>query len=113
MDVDDAAKILKELGHPHRLRIFKRLVKAGFTGLPVGTLRDELDIPNSSLTHHISSLKSACLITQKRNGRTLQCVPQYNRLWDVIFFFKPSAASKSPRRRTTTSNLPVVLFFNR
>lgn len=86
MNIDDAAKILKELGHPHRLQIFKRLVKAGFEGLPVGVLRDELGIPNSSMTHHIASLLSADLITQERRGRTLQCIPKYQRLWHVIAF---------------------------
>ena len=57
MDIDDAAKILKELGHPHRLRIFKRLVKAGFEGLPVGALREELDIPKF---FHDPSCGSSC-----------------------------------------------------
>ncbi|KIC38583.1 ArsR family transcriptional regulator [Ruegeria sp. ANG-R] len=88
MDVDDAALVLKELGHPHRLRIFKRLVKSGFDGLPVGTLRDELDIPNSSMTHHVASLVKAGLIIQERDGRTLRCVPQYPRLWNVISFLE-------------------------
>ena len=88
MNIDDAAKILKELGHPHRLQIYKRLVKAGFEGLPVGVLRDELGIPNSSMTHHIASLLSADLIKQERRGRTLQCIPKYQRLWHVIAFLQ-------------------------
>lgn len=88
MDVDHVAKILRELGHPHRLRVFKRLVKAGFDGLPVGSLREELDIPHSSMTHHIASLVNAGLIEQKREGRILRCIPQYGRLWDVIAFLQ-------------------------
>ena len=32
MDIDQAAKALKELGHPTRLAIYKRLVKAGSDG---------------------------------------------------------------------------------
>lgn len=88
MEVGDAAKVLKELGHPHRLRIFKRLVKAGFEGLPVGVLREELDIPPSSMTHHIASLISAGLIAQKREGRVLRCIPKYHRLWQVISFLQ-------------------------
>ncbi|MCL6285735.1 helix-turn-helix domain-containing protein [Ruegeria sp. 2012CJ41-6] len=88
MDVDDAALVLKELGHPHRLTIFRKLVKSGFGGLPVGELREELDIPNSSMTHHIASLVKAGLIVQERDGRTLLCVPQYPRLWKLLSFLE-------------------------
>ncbi|KIC21055.1 ArsR/SmtB family transcription factor [Leisingera sp. ANG-Vp] len=88
MDVDEIAKVLKELGHPHRLRIFKRLVKSGFDGLPVGVLREDLDIPHSSMTHHVASLVEAGLIKQQREGRILRCVPQYGRLWDVIAYLQ-------------------------
>ncbi|MEX0299234.1 MAG: ArsR/SmtB family transcription factor [Kordiimonas sp.] len=88
MDFDEVAGVLKELGHPHRLRIFKRLVKAGFEGLPVGVLREDLGIPNSSMTHHINSLVKAGLIVQERRGRILQCIPRYGRLWDVISFLQ-------------------------
>ena len=58
MDIKNAAKALKELGHPTRLMIFKRLVKAGHKGIPVGDIQKDLDIPHSTLTHHISSLIS-------------------------------------------------------
>jgi DNA-binding transcriptional ArsR family regulator len=88
MDVEEVAEILKDLGHPHRLRIFKRLVKSGFDGLPVGVLREDLDIPHSSMTHHITSLMKAGLIQQKREGRVLRCIPRYGRLWDVIAFLQ-------------------------
>lgn len=86
MEIEEAASILKELGHPNRLRIFKRLVKAGFDGLPVGELREDLGIPKSSMTHHIASLVKAGLIIQHREGRILRCVPQYSRLWSVISY---------------------------
>lgn len=68
MQVEDVARVLKDLGHPHRLRIFKRLVKSGFDGLPVGVLREDLDIPHSSMTHHVACLINAGLIEQKRAG---------------------------------------------
>ncbi len=88
MEFEEAASVLKELGHPMRLRIFKRLVKAGFEGLPVGVLREDLGIPNSSMTHHVASLVKAGLIVQERRGRILQCIPKYRRLWDVTAFLQ-------------------------
>jgi len=88
VDIEVAAKALKELGHPTRLMIFKRLVKAGHQGLAVGALQDELGIPNSTLSHHVSSLVSANLLSQKREGRTLYCQPDYDHLQAVINFLQ-------------------------
>ena len=88
MNIEVLAKALKELGHTTRLTIFKRLVQSGRQGLAVGTLQQELEIPGSTLSHHISSLVSADLIIQRREGRTLFCVVNYDRLKAVIAFFQ-------------------------
>ena len=88
MDIEIIAKALKELGHPTRLAIFKRLVKSGFQGVAVGVVQDELNIPGSTLSHHISSLVSAGLIKQRRESRTLYCVAEYTRLREVINFLQ-------------------------
>ncbi len=70
---NEAARCLAELGHPHRLQVFNLLVKAGETGLPVGVIREALDIPKSTLAHHIAQLLAAGLITQTREGRVQRC----------------------------------------
>lgn len=88
MDIEIIAKALKELGHPTRLTIFKRLVKAGEQGIAVGVVQEELNIPGSTLSHHISSLASAGLIKQRREGRTLYCVVEYEKLLSVISFLQ-------------------------
>ena len=88
MKVEDAAIALKELGHPIRLTIFKLLVKSGYEGLAVGKIQEELDIPNSTLSHHIAKLISVGLIKQRREGRTLFCIPQYHSLNELIDFLK-------------------------
>jgi len=86
MDTDWVAKAFKELGHPFRLTIFRYLVKSRHQGLPVGGLQQVLDIPNSTLSHHISALVAAGLIQQQREGRTLYCIPQYQTLNNLITF---------------------------
>ncbi|WP_286266875.1 ArsR/SmtB family transcription factor [Thalassotalea atypica] len=88
MDIEIIAKALKELGHPTRLAIFKRLVKAGEQGISVGSVQEELVIPGSTLSHHISGLASAGLIKQRREGRTLFCVVEYDKLLAVISFLQ-------------------------
>ncbi len=88
MEIKKAANALKELGHPTRLSIFKTLVKSGHSGLPVGDLQKKLKIPNSTLSHHLSKLILVDLIKQKRDGRTLYCIPQYESLNALIHFLK-------------------------
>ena len=88
MDIEDVAKALKELGHPTRLAIYRKLVKAGRQGVAVGILQEKLEIPGSTLSHHLSSLASADLIIQRREGRILYCVAKYERLQYVIGFLQ-------------------------
>ena len=88
MDIEVVAKALKELGHTTRLTIFKRVVRAGFQGVAVGSLQEQLQLPGSTLSHHISSLVSAGLLSQRREGRTLFCVADFSKLEGVIGFLQ-------------------------
>ena len=88
MNIEKVAKAFKELGHATRLLIFRRVVKAGFSGIAVGKLQEELDIPGSTLSHHISALLNAGLISQRREGRTLFCVAEFTQLESVISFLQ-------------------------
>lgn len=88
MELERVAKSLKELGHPTRLAIFQRMVKAGSLGIPVGRVQEELNIPGSTLSHHIAGLLSAGLIKQRREGRILYCVTEYPHLLAVINFLQ-------------------------
>ena len=73
MDMDLAAKQLAELGNAHRLFAYRLLVKAGEEGLTVGEIQAHLQIPGSTLSHHLSHLIWAGLVTQAREGRALRC----------------------------------------
>lgn len=84
MNDETLAKCLAELGNITRLRIFKLLVKAGKLGITVGRIQEELNVPGSTLSHHITKLVSANLIFQKREGRILHCIANYNTLEEVL-----------------------------
>ena len=84
MDIEDLANCLEKLGNSTRLAIFKQLVKAGFDGLSVGELRNRLDIPPSTLSHHILFLVTAQLVRQERQGRTLQCKANLPLMREVV-----------------------------
>jgi len=86
MDTDRAAKCLSELGNPTRLSVFRLLVRAGDAGLTVGGIQKHLEIPASTLSHHLSHLVWAGLIVQDRDGRTLHCRSQPGVMDELIGF---------------------------
>lgn len=73
MKLEMAAAQLEALGNPTRLAIYRSLVKEGPQGSSVGAIREHLDIPGSTLSHHIAKLVNAGLLSQQRESRSLVC----------------------------------------
>ena len=48
----------------------------GHSGMVVGDVQRRLQIPASTLSHHISRLAWAGLVEQRRRGRSLHCFAQ-------------------------------------
>ena len=69
LDSDRAADSFAALGHPVRLGIFRLLVRAGEDGANVGRIARELELPASTLAHHLHALVAAGLVRQERRGR--------------------------------------------
>lgn len=88
MQAEIAAKCFAELGHITRLEVFRYLVKGGRNGVSVGEIQAALDVPGSTLSHHITRLVSVGLVEQRREGRTLYCMPQYEELFGLIEFLQ-------------------------
>ncbi len=86
MEIDAAAKCLAEMGHPTRLAIIRQLVRVGRQGLPVMEIQRLLGVPQSTLSHHLTRLMSAGLVSQTREGRILRCRVEYPALKAVSSF---------------------------
>ena len=86
MNLKETAKCLAELGNETRLDVFRLLVKSGHKKVNVGDIRKELNIPNSTLSHHLSRLTNDGLITQEKSGREIFYQPQFSQLQTVIDF---------------------------
>ena len=65
-----AAQGFAAMGSEARLQVLLCLVRAGETGLQVGEIGDRLDMPASTLAHHLKFLAAAGLIAQERQGRS-------------------------------------------
>jgi DNA-binding transcriptional ArsR family regulator len=60
---------LAALGSPARLAILRRIVQGASEGTPVGALQSKLDIPWSTLSHHLERLTSAGLLVPRPEGK--------------------------------------------
>ena len=84
MDILQASDSLEALGNPTRLEIFRLLVQAGEEGAPVGQIQKALEIPASTLSHHISRLMRVGLVTQERRSRLLICRADYSAMQSLL-----------------------------
>jgi DNA-binding transcriptional ArsR family regulator len=59
------------MGTKPRLRIMRILLSAHPQGMIVSDIGNELEIPSSTLSHHLEKLKNEDLVTVRRNGTFL------------------------------------------
>lgn len=86
MNVEIASRALHKLGHPTRLEIFRMLSHVGEKGMNIGEIRDTLNIPASTLNHHLHELASFELITFSKNGRFTYCAANRSLMNCLIAF---------------------------
>jgi ArsR family transcriptional regulator, arsenate/arsenite/antimonite-responsive transcriptional repressor len=65
------ADILSAMGTDSRLRIMQLLLSVHPEGLIVGEIGNELEIPSSTLSHHLEKLKNEDLVKVRRAGTFL------------------------------------------
>ena len=86
MDIRNVAKRLEALGNATRLSVYRILVRAGAEGLAVGELQRRLDIPASTLSHHLHRLIGVDLVVQERQSTTLICRANYAAMSETLGF---------------------------
>lgn len=66
--LDRHATQLSALGHPIRLQILRFVVQAGREGAAAGEIQARVDVPASTLSHHLKRLSDAGLLTTRTEG---------------------------------------------
>ncbi len=99
MELETAARCLAELGNPSRLAAFRLLVQAGPEGLMVKDIQAHLDVPKSTLSHHIAHLVFAGLIRQRRDGRTMRCTVEYAMMSSLLDFLSEDCCAGLEKHR--------------
>ena len=66
--LERAAAQLSALGHPIRLKILRYVVQGGTDGSAAGDIQAHVDLPASTLSHHLRRLVDAGLMTSRSEG---------------------------------------------
>src|SRR5215831_13415855 len=89
------ADIFSAMGTEARLRIMQLLLSAHPEGLVVSEIQDELEIPNSTLSHHLDKLKTEDLVVVKREGTFLRYTANTEALQELLQFLYAECCTRN------------------
>jgi DNA-binding transcriptional ArsR family regulator len=109
MEKTDAVAALTALAQDNRLEMFRLLVQAGPKGMPAGAIADALDLAPNTLTFHFDRLRTAGLVTSRRDGRSIIYAAEFEKMNALLGFLTdnccggasctPAVACKPARKR--------------
>jgi ArsR family transcriptional regulator, arsenate/arsenite/antimonite-responsive transcriptional repressor len=89
------ADMFSAMGTEPRLRIVQLLLSAHPQGLVVGELQGELDIPNSTLSHHLDKLKNEELVNVQRESTFLRYTANTEALQELLQFLYSECCTRN------------------
>ena len=89
------ADMFSAMGTEPRLRIMQLLLSAHPEGLVVTEIQDELDIPGSTLSHHLDKLKSEDLVQVERKGTFLRYTANTGALREIMQFLYAECCTRN------------------
>ena len=89
------ADMFSAMGTEPRLRIMQLLLTAHPDGLVVGEIGEELEISNSTLSHHLEKLKHEGLVSVQREGTFLRCSANTDALAELLGFLYAECCTRN------------------
>jgi ArsR family transcriptional regulator len=89
------ADMFSAMGTEARLRIMQLLLSAHPDGLVVGEIQQELDIPNSTLSHHLEKLKAENLVLVRRESTFLHYTANTEALQELLQFLYAECCTRN------------------
>jgi ArsR family transcriptional regulator len=89
------ADMFSAMGTEARLRIMQLLMTAEPKGMVVGDIQSEVDIPGSTLSHHLDKLKNEDLVTVRREGTFLWYRANTDALTDLLGFLYAECCTRN------------------
>ncbi|HEY4841244.1 MAG TPA: metalloregulator ArsR/SmtB family transcription factor [Terriglobales bacterium] len=89
------ADMFSAMGTEPRLRIMQLLLSAHPEGLVVSEIQDELEIPGSTLSHHLEKLRNEDLVQVERNGTFLRYTANTGSLREILQFLYAECCTRN------------------
>src|SRR4029079_9135251 len=89
------ADMLYAIGTEPRLRIMQLLLSAHPQGMVVGEIGGELEIPSSTLSHHLEKLKNEGLVKVRRDGTFLWYSANTEGLQELLGFLYAECCTRN------------------
>jgi ArsR family transcriptional regulator len=89
------ADMLSAMGSEPRLRIMQLLLTAHPDGLVVNEIQEELDIPSSTLSHHLEKLKGEDLVHVQRESTFLRYMANTGALQQLLQFLYAECCTRN------------------
>ncbi len=94
MELFEATEAFSSLSQETRLRVFKVLVEYGRDGAIPGKIAQELEIPDNTLSFHLSHMSRAGLVTSKKEGRSITYFANHELIQSLIGFLQQNCCEK-------------------
>jgi ArsR family transcriptional regulator len=94
-EVAKYADMFSAMGTEARLRIMQLLLSAHPEGLVVGEIQEELDIPHSTLSHHLDKLKAEDLVHVQRESTFLRYTASTAALQELLQFLYAECCTRN------------------
>ena len=89
------ADMFSAMGTEPRLRIMRLLLAAHPEGMVVGDIGSELEIPSSTLSHHLEKLKNEDLVAVRRDGTFLWYSANTDALKELLGFLYAECCTRN------------------
>lgn len=89
------ADMFSAMGTEPRLRIVRLLLSAHPDGMVVGDIGRELEIPSSTLSHHLDKLKNEDLVRVRREGTFLWYSANTESLQELLGFLYAECCTRN------------------
>jgi len=89
------ADMFSAMGTAARLRIMQLLLSAHPDGLVVTEIQEELEIPNSTLSHHLDKLKHEGLVQVRRESTFLRYTADTDALQQLLQFLYAECCTRN------------------
>jgi ArsR family transcriptional regulator len=89
------ADMFSAMGTEPRLHIMQLLLSAHPEGLVVGDIQEELEIPNSTLSHHLDKLRNEDLVRVRRESTFLRYTANTETLQELLQFLYAECCTRN------------------